>query len=163
MLSLRLAGNFKPKGITMFYFNPETIAHFKDLAKQHGVDSEQYKTEARNFIALDYELNEGETVDAALYSLNRYAQGHTCHDWNKSHKRITENAACIYGTALGDPDYTDETLVAVHTFEPVGVIAECVRDGRTVYETVCHNDDICDYDLDGVIDYLWNEFVKHEL
>ena len=75
-----------------------------------------------------------------------------CHKWVTSHKRITENAACIYGTALGDPDYTDETLVAVHTFEPVGVIAECVRDGATVYETVCHNDDIYDSDLDGVID-----------
>ena len=147
----------------MFYFEPDTIAYFKDLAKTHGVDSEQYKTEARRFITIDYALEENETVDGALYSLNRYAQGHTCHDWNKSHKRITENAACIYGTALGDPDYTDETLVAVHTFEPIGAIAECVRYGVTVYKTVCNNDDICDDDLDGVIDYLWNNFVKQQL
>ena len=147
----------------MFYFNPETIADFKDLAKQHGVDSDQYQTEALRFIKTDYELNEGETPDAALHALNRYVKGHTCHDWYKSQQRITENAACIYGTGLGDPDYTDDSLVAVHTFEPIGVIAECVRNGATVYETVCSNDDICDGDLDGVIDYLWNNFVKREL
>ena len=86
-----------------------------------------------------------------------------CNKWVKSHKRITENAARIYGTALGDPDHTDETLVAVHTFEPIGVIAECVRDGVTMYETCCGNSDVYDADLDGVIDFLWNEFVKHEI
>ena len=147
----------------MFYFEPDTIAYFKDLAKQHGVDSEKYKTETATFFMFDYETKDDNELQEAKHALNRYAQGHTCHDWNKSHKRITENAASIYGTALGDPDYTDETLVAVHTFEPIGVIAECVRDGETVYKTVCNNDDIYDGDFDGVVDYLWNNFVKHEL
>lgn len=56
----------------MFHFNDDTIAYFKDLAKQHGVDSEEYTKEARRFITLDYALEDGETVDSALYALNEF-------------------------------------------------------------------------------------------
>ena len=89
--------------------------------------------------------------------------GHTCHDWNASHKRVTENPAALYGAALGDPDYKDDSIVAAHVFAPCGVIAESVKDGVTMYQTVCGNDDICDADLDAVIAYLWSNHVKHEL
>jgi hypothetical protein len=89
-----------------------------------------------------------------------------CNRWFKTHHRITENAAQIYGECLGDCGMSATSrpdIVAVHTFEPIGVIAECVRDGVTMYETFCGNSDVYDADLDGVIDYLWNEFVKHEI
>ena len=149
----------------MFYFEPDTIAYFKDLAKTHGVDSKQYKAESRRFIEIDYALEENETVDGALYSLNRYAQGHTCHDWSKSHKRITENACEIYTEKMcaSANDFADWGIVAVHTFEPIGIIAEIVKDGETKYFTQIENADIGDGDLDCVIDYLWNNFVKQEL
>ena len=149
----------------MFYFEPETIAFFKDLAKQHGVESDQYKTALDKFFRFDYEIQDDEELQAAKYALNRYAQGHTCHDWYKSHKRITENACKIYTEKMyaSADDFADWGIVAVHTFEPIGVIAEIVKDGETKYFTQVENADICDEDLDGVIDYLWNQFVKHAL
>ena len=149
----------------MFYFEPETIAFFKDLSNQYGVDSEQYKTASDKFFMFDYETQDDKELQAAKSALDRHAQGHTCHDWYKSHKRITENPCELYAEKMcaSVEDFSDWGIVAVHTFKPIGVIAEIIKDGETKYFTQVENADICDGDLNGVVDYLWNEFVKHEI
>ena len=45
--------------------------------------------------------------------------------------------------------------VAVLQFE-IGVICESVRDGKTMYHTVCSNSDIYDSDFNTVADFLWD-------
>ena len=70
MLSLRLAGNFKFKGFTMFYFEPETIEHFTALAKKYGITSEEYKKETATFFMFDYETKDDNELQDAKHALN---------------------------------------------------------------------------------------------
>lgn len=85
-----------------------------------------------------------------------------CNDWFKSRQRITRNASAIYEEATGLIDCEDYGIVAVHDFS-VGVIAERVVDGQTIYETQIQCSEFKDESLDGMIDCLWNEFAKFEL
>lgn len=85
-----------------------------------------------------------------------------CNDWFKSRQRITENASAIYEEATGLIASADYEIVAVHDFS-VGVIAERLVDGQTIYETQIQCSEYKDESLDGMIDCLWNEFAKFEL
>ena len=87
----------------------------------------------------------------------------SCHEWFKSQQRITKNAAELCREQTGH-DVEGGTIVAVHTFEPTGIIAEVVHNGVTWFETCCYDEmPASDENIDGVIDYLWNECVKHEI
>ena len=103
---------------------------------------------------------------AKQYGLDDIKEVHevssVCNDWVKSRQRITENSSAIYEEATGLIACEDYGIVAVHDFS-VGVIAERVVDGQTIYETQIQCSEFKSDDLDGIIDCLWNEYAKFEL
>ena len=52
----------------MYYFNEETIEYFVNRIKE-GYDVEDVKEEMFNFINVDYEVGDNESVDLAVESL----------------------------------------------------------------------------------------------
>ena len=52
----------------MYYFNEETIEYFVNRIKE-GYNVEDVKTEMFNFVNVDYEVGDNESVDNAVESL----------------------------------------------------------------------------------------------
>ena len=52
----------------MYYFNEETIEYFVNRIKE-GYDVEEVKEEMFNFVNVDYEVGDNESVDLAVESL----------------------------------------------------------------------------------------------
>ena len=52
----------------MYYFNEETIEYFVNRIKEVN-DVEDVKTEMFNFVNVDYEVGDNESVDKAVESL----------------------------------------------------------------------------------------------
>jgi uncharacterized protein YlbG (UPF0298 family) len=52
----------------MYYFNEETIEYFVNRIKE-GYNVEDVKTEMFNFVNVDYEVGDNESVDQAVESL----------------------------------------------------------------------------------------------
>ncbi len=52
----------------MYYFNEETIEYFVNRIKEVN-DVEDVKTEMFNFVNVDYEVGDNESVDKAVNSL----------------------------------------------------------------------------------------------